>query len=73
MTVPGFLVAEVLPGTIASESGFMASDFILDVDGRTFETARELAGFVEQHPLDEPLRFGVIRGNERGAIYLRRE
>jgi serine protease Do len=73
MTVQGFLVAEVLPGTIAAESGFMASDFILDVEGRNFETARELAGFVEQHPLQEPLRFGVVRGNERGAIYLRRE
>ncbi len=72
-TISGFMVAEVLPGTVAAESGFMASDFIVDVDGRTFETARELAGFIEQHPLAEPLRFGVVRGNERGAIYLRRE
>ncbi len=72
-TVRGFQVTEVLPGTIAAESGFMASDFIIDVDGRTFETARDLAGFVEPHPLREPLRFGVVRGNDRGAIYLRRE
>jgi len=73
MTVNGYLVAEVLPGSPAAESGFQASDFILDVGGRTFDSARELAVFVEQHKAPEPLRFGVIRGNERGAIYLRRE
>lgn len=72
-TVTGYLVAEVFPGSPAAESGFQASDFILDVDGRTFESARELAAFVDKHPMGEPLRFGVIRGNERGAIYLRRE
>ena len=71
--ISGFLVAEVLPGSVADESGFQASDFIVEVDGRSFDSARELASFVESHPLDEPLRVGVIRGNERGVIYLRRE
>jgi len=72
-TVTGFLVAEVFPGSPAAESGFQVSDFILDIDGRTFDSASELATFVEQQALREPLRIGVIRGNERGAIYLRGE
>ena len=71
--ITGYLVAEVLPGSPAAESGFQAADFILDVDGRSFDTTRELAAFIENHDLDEPLRFGVVRANERGAIYLRRE
>ncbi len=70
-TIPGFLVAEVLPGTPADASGFQESDFITDVEGRRFESAAEMAAFVERRPLREPLRFGVIRGSERGAIYLR--
>ncbi|MCC5824036.1 MAG: trypsin-like peptidase domain-containing protein [Phycisphaerales bacterium] len=71
--ITGYLITEVLPGSPADNSGFQASDFIVDVDGRSFDTVRDFAGFVEEHPLDEPLRFSVIRGNERGAIYLRRD
>jgi serine protease Do len=69
-TVSGYFVSEVLPGSIAAESGFQASDFILDVDGQSFESAAELDNFVESRT-DAPLRFSVIRGSERGVIYLR--
>lgn len=69
--ISGYMVSEVLPGTPAAESGFRASDFIIDVDGRSFDTARDLGAFLERSTLSEPLRVGVIRGNQRGSIYLK--
>jgi|TARA_R110000782_G_scaffold24264_4_gene62777 serine protease Do len=71
--IGGYLVSEVLPGTPASASGFRASDFIVEVDGRSFDTARELGAFIEGRTLEEPLRFSIIRGNQRGSIYLKRD
>lgn len=68
--VAGYFVTEVLPGSIAAESGFQPSDFILDVDGQSFESAAELDSFVENKN-GGALRFSVIRGSERGVIYLR--
>lgn len=68
--VQGFLVSEVLPGTPADESGFRASDFITDVGGQSFGTARELAAFIESQAGQGTLRFGVIRENQRGSIDL---
>lgn len=71
--IGGYLVSEVLPGTPASASGFRPSDFIVEVDGRSFDTARELGAFIEGRTLEEPLRFTIVRGNQRGSIYLKRD
>lgn len=68
--VSGYFVSEVMPGSIAAESGFQPSDFIIDVEGQSFDSAAELDNFVESRNSDE-LRFSVIRGTERGVIYLR--
>lgn len=69
--VAGFRVTEVFPGSPAADSGFQAQDFIFDVDGRTFDTAKELAGFLRTAALKEAVRMGVIRNNQRGSIELR--
>jgi serine protease Do len=69
--VTGFMVSEVLPNTPAAESGVQPSDLIVDADGRLFDTVDEFGNFIESRDLSDPVRLGVIRGNERGSIYLR--
>ncbi|MFK7882916.1 MAG: trypsin-like peptidase domain-containing protein [Phycisphaerales bacterium] len=71
MPIAGFRVTDVLPGTLADASGFEPDDFIYEIDGQRFETAQELAGYFQRAQLDSPVRIGVIRGNQSGAIYLR--
>lgn len=71
MRINGFRVTDVLPGTLAEESGFEPNDVIYEIDGRRFETAQELASFFDRARYSEPVRIGVIRGNQSGAIYIR--
>ncbi len=71
--VPGYRVTDVLPDTPAARSGFEPGDFIYEVSGRAFDTVRELSSYLETAELSEPMRIGVIRGTQRGAIYLRKD
>lgn len=66
----GFEVTDVLPGTVGAASGFEPNDFIYEIDGKRFESAMELEAFFDHVDLDEPVRVGVIRDQQMGAIYL---
>ncbi len=58
------VIAGVLPGTPAEQSGLKAGDVVLAIDGQTIATRRELYTALWTHRPGEVLEFRVFRNNE---------
>jgi serine protease Do len=69
--IQGFRVTDVIPGSVADLSGFERNDFIYEIEEQRFESAAELAAYLQRVSHDGSVRVGVVRGNQAGAIYLR--
>lgn len=70
--IEGFQVFEVQPNSPAEIAGLERGDFVYEVDGRSFEDADQLNGFLSTANYDRGVRLKVIRRNARGYIDLKK-
>ncbi|MBO6512555.1 MAG: trypsin-like peptidase domain-containing protein [Phycisphaerales bacterium] len=70
--IEGFSVFEVQPSSPAELAGLERGDFVYEVDGRSFEDADQLNGFLSTANYDRGVRLKVIRGSARGYIDLKK-
>ena len=66
--IPGYVIVEVVRQSRADKAGFEPDDFIYEIDGRAFDSAAEIADFIEDTDLRTNLRFNLIRGETKGYI-----
>lgn len=60
----GALVAQVTPGSAADEAGIMAGDVVVAVDGKTIESANELANTIGLLPIGTDVTLKLIRDGD---------
>lgn len=70
--IEGFQVFEVQPNSPAELAGLERGDFVYEIDGRSFEDASQLNGFLSTANYDRGVRLKVIRKNARGYIDLKK-
>lgn len=68
----GFQVLEIQPNSPAELAGLEPGDFVYEVDGKSFEDASQLDGFLSTANYDRGVRLKVIRKNARGYIDLKK-
>lgn len=69
--IKGVVVLRVDPSTRADNAEFMRGDIIVTVDDRQVEEAQQLQSMLAEADYTNGVRFGVIRGRQRGSIEVR--
>ncbi|MDF1808269.1 MAG: trypsin-like peptidase domain-containing protein [Phycisphaerales bacterium] len=70
-TLPGFVVVGIEPNSETEDIGFESNDFIYQIDGRTFETAKDIETYIRDVGQYEPIRVQFYRGNKPMFIVLK--
>ncbi len=63
-TLPGFLVADIARGSPADRRGLEIGDFIFQINGQIFDSAREITQYIRELPPSEPIRIRFYRGTK---------
>jgi len=69
-TLPGFVVVGIEPNSEADNRGIESNDFIYQVDGRTFESAKDIETYISDVGRYEPIRIQFYRGNKPMFVVL---
>jgi len=62
--VDGFLVGEIVPGSVAERAGLKAGDVIVELDGRKIHGFEELRSTIGRKNPGERIRIRVLRGED---------
>ena len=66
----GVMVVDVVPSGPAEAAGLQIQDIIVSTDDRRIETLPSLTAALYLHRLDKPVKFDILRGNERKTLYV---
>ena len=64
----GAVVTAVLPGSAAADAGIQISDVIVEIDGRSVASSRELRNIVGMMRRDQQVALGLYRDGERITV-----
>ncbi|HZP63608.1 MAG TPA: trypsin-like peptidase domain-containing protein [Terriglobales bacterium] len=64
----GVIVCDVTPGGPADAAGLHVGDIVVSADDRPVDTLPALTAALYLHPVDEPLRMVIIRGEEQKTL-----
>jgi serine protease Do len=67
----GALVAQIVPGSPAAESGLQVGDVIVEFNGREVPTSGALPPMVGRISAGEEVEVGIVRNGERQSLELR--
>ena len=69
MPVIPAVIGDILPGSVAEQSGLQVGDRILNVNGKPVEGWQQFVQWVRANP-SQPLRVDYLRGDQQGQIRL---
>jgi len=68
--IPGMLVLEVTPGSVAEHASLTIGDILIGVDGRTIESPGDLTAGLDALEVQGSIAVDLLRGGKRESRYL---
>lgn len=64
----GVILADVATGGFAQVAGLQVGDIVVSIDGRSIDSYPAFVGALYLHPVDDPIRISVMRGEREVSV-----